>query len=401
MTRTVPRPTSVFCLALLCSWVVAGYAQPYAAAQTATPVALVYVQTSGGVNVYDAAANGTLTPIAGSPFKGTTGLLSGTNGKYVITVGTNYLHSYATTAGGGIGKQVSQIDSAAYTGGDCGPTNKGGILDHTGRSVYVLLYDQQDDVGGPVECAAYQSFNINPTNGALTFVGAWISQGRFSYQAALPTITANDLYAYAVTAFGGYTPDVPMTGFRRESSGALDAWTFAQTDPSAPSGYVVYPVTATADPTNHLAVADFLEYEPPFSNISPVQLASYTIDAQGNLKSTNTTANMPTPAVNVSRMNMSPSGKLLAVAANSIGNNQGNGLQVFHFNGGAPITSYSGLLTSAPIDAIHWDNANHLYAISNATNSLYVFTVTPTSITQVTGSPYHVSTPTALVVRPE
>jgi hypothetical protein len=34
------------------------------------PVANVYVQTSPGVMVYNAAANGTLTVVKGSPFKG-------------------------------------------------------------------------------------------------------------------------------------------------------------------------------------------------------------------------------------------------------------------------------------------------------------------------------------------
>jgi hypothetical protein len=43
------------------------------------------------------------------------------------------------------------------------------------------------------------------------------------------------------------------------------------------------------------------------------------------------------------------------------------GLEVFHFNGAAPITPFSAVLTKAPIDEIHWDNANHLYALSNST----------------------------------
>jgi hypothetical protein len=66
-----------------------------------------------------------------------------------------------------------------------------------------------------------------------------------------------------------------------------------------------------------LGVAKYTEYQPPFGDIYPIQLASYTMDTQGNLVSTNTWANMPTPAVNVTTMNMSPSGKFLAVAGNS------------------------------------------------------------------------------------
>jgi hypothetical protein len=90
-------------------------------------------------------------------------------------------------------------------------------------------------------------------------------------------------------------------------------------------------------------------------------------------------------------MNMSPSGKLLAVG--------GSGLKVYHFNGAAPITPYSGTLTTAPIGWIHWDNANHLYALSSG--KLYVFTVTPTSITPASGSPYTVASANGLFVVPK
>lgn len=92
---------------------------------------------------------------------------------------------------------------------------------------------------------------------------------------------------------------------------------------------------------------------------------------------------------------MSPSGKLLAVAGNL-------GLQLFHFNGAAPISLYS-VVVEDPIIRIHWDNNNHLYALSNTTHKLYVFTVTPSSITKVAGSPFTIptGTPNALVVVPK
>jgi hypothetical protein len=67
------------------------------------------------------------------------------------------------TSTGGIGGQVSQINSAVYSGGDCGPTNNGGIMDQTGKSLYVLLYDAVADSGGPIECAAINlSASIRP-----------------------------------------------------------------------------------------------------------------------------------------------------------------------------------------------------------------------------------------------
>ncbi len=130
--------------------------------------------------------------------------------------------------------------------------------------------------------------------------------------------------------------------------------------------------------------------------------------AEGNITSTNTWGNIPAPDVYPGLLNMSPSGQLLAVAENRNGFAPGfaprapgtNGLQIFHFNGANPITPYSKTLTTAPIDQIHWDNNNHLYALSDSTNKLYVYTVTPTTIAAAPGSPYTIAGPNGLVVVP-
>jgi hypothetical protein len=359
------------------------------AATSTAPVAYLYVSTSKGINLYNVASTGKLTLVSGSPFK-TTGLMIGSNGKYFVSLGTDYIHSYLIASNGAIKQQESQINTQLYQGGECGTTG-GAILDHTGQNLYVLLNNAFP--GGSGLCTAYQTYNLGKTSGALTFNGAATYYGRFANQSNLPTITANDTFAYAVTAFAGYTPDFPMAGLKRASSGTLDWWSFGQTDPLAQSGWVFYPTIPVADPTNHLAVAVYPEYEPPFGDVGPTQLASYTVDTRGNLVSTNTWENMPTPSIGVSTMNMSPSGKLLAVG--------GAGLLVYHFNGAAPITPYSAVLTKSPIDEIHWDNANHLYALSNSAGKLYVFTVTPTSITPVSGSPYSVANPNGLFVVPK
>jgi WD40 repeat protein len=90
-------------------------------------------------------------------------------------------------------------------------------------------------------------------------------------------------------------------------------------------------------------------------------------------------------------ISLSPSGNLLAVAG-------AGGLQVFHFNGASPITAYTGPLTTVPVDQLSWDNANHLYAISQSKGQLFVFTVTPSTNSAVSGSPYSVANPANLVV---
>ena len=98
-------------------------------------------------------------------------------------------------------------------------------------------------------------------------------------------------------------------------------------------------------------------------------------------------------------MEMAPSGKLLAVGG-SDGLN-GGGQEIFHFNGGEPVTAYTGLLTKDEISSMYWDNANHLYAISSNANKLFVFTVTPTSVSQAPGSPYAIYNPSVVMVQPK
>jgi hypothetical protein len=151
---------------------------------------------------------------------------------------------------------------------------------------------------------------------------------------------------------------------------------------------------AAADTSNHLAVS-VQAINQLSSPDGPPQLAIYSGDTFGNLTTTSTAANMPATAVgNLFFVRMSPSGKLLAVAG------QG-GLRVFHVNGGSPITPYTGLLTTDDIEQCFWDNANHLYAISQNKGRLRVFTITPTSHSQATGSPYSIKAPSNIIVQPK
>jgi hypothetical protein len=361
-------------------------------AATFAGTAYVYVGTTKGVYLYNAASNGSLSLVSGSPFA-VAGAGIGSNGKYFVSLGTAYLHSYPVASNGAIEGQVSQINTQSYSGSECGTADEG-IFDRTGQEVYVEfpLFNSTQ------ECSALQSFKISAA-GALTFLGATEFNQTFTSSPTQIALTGNGSYAYSFAGVGFCSTST--YAFQRESSGAmmLDT-TPTVTNPTAPSGWDFAPLVATADPTNHLAIG--LLGIPDYCSFAPAQLASFTVDSSGNMVSTNTTANMPTPQVYPSVMNMSPSGQLLAVGGNSPdGSTETPGLEVFHFNGANPITSYSGILTTAPIDEIHWDNNNHLYALSNSTKKLYAYTVTPSSITAVPGSPYTIaSTPNALVVVP-
>jgi hypothetical protein len=366
-----------------------------ATAFATTPVAHVYVQTTKGVNLYNAASNGALSLAAGSPFK-TIGLMVGTNGKFFFSNGTNLIHVYAmNTSTGAIGKEVANIDSSLYSGSECGTTGPT-FLDHTGQYLYLEHDNAIDPNGGSLVCYSIQSFKVNTTTGQLTYLGsAGDDLARLSGPPGGFTLSANNLFAYAIHDPGYGSP--LLTGFKRQSAGDMFPIGFNEKDaPPYDSSYSWLQFAVAADPANHLATVAMQEQGIPMGAYTKPFLASYTFDTQGNIATTNTWQTMAKPVIWPTSLNMSPSGKLLAVAGNI--NNPASqfnptmlpGLQVFHFNGAAPITKYSGALTSDNIDFIHWDNANHLYALSNSSGKLYVYTVTPTAITSVPGSPFKV-----------
>jgi hypothetical protein len=165
--------------------------------------------------------------------------------------------------------------------------------------------------------------------------------------------------------------------------------------PAAKQGDFYDPYGAAADPTNHVAISVLPFNGSTWRQDGPLQLATYTASSSGNLTTKSTFSNMPSTAVKYATdLKMSPSGKLLAVAGTA-------GLQIFHFNGGDPITRYTGLLTRDEVDQVFWDNSNHLCAISRSANKLFVFTITPTSVSQAPGSPHTITNPQNLTVLPK
>jgi hypothetical protein len=376
-------------------------------ATTPAPVAQVYVGTTKGIYLYNASTTGKLTLVSSKAYTTPAGLLVGVSGKYLISVGTYIVHSYQLSSTGTIGGKLSQINTHTYYNGNCGGTfnETDGLvsLNPQGRNVYVAFPVITGDCD-----AALQTFNLSKT-GILSFNANVIVGGNAGDGLEqIPAILARDTFAYAASDFSCCGGDPPSwSGFILASNGEMQNWTFNLS--GYPSGLDLlpawyYPFYVTADPTNHLAALVARNTDP--ETYSPLQLASYTVDAHGDLTTTSTAANMPTPIVletNVSTggfpaepMNMSPSGKLLAVGS-------GGGLEIYHFNGASPITPYSKVLTTAEIDRMRWDNNKHLFALSDLTHKLYVFTVTPTTITQVAGSPFTIptGTPNALVVVPK
>jgi hypothetical protein len=367
------------------------------ASATAAPVAYVYVQTTPGLMVYTAAANGALTPVKGSPFP-VSGEMEDIGGKFLISVGTTYLHVYQIESNGAVGEQISQINTASYGGSECGTTSgQGSVLDHSGKYLYVQLNSNSN-------CAAWQAYRVE-SNGFLQFLGDIEYYTRDEYgnliQSTVPTISSSDKFAYGVFREPYYAETCCATlSVFTNSGGVLEQNSrFSEKDPEAQSGLSFVPWgfhSPRADSNGHIAVLmDQVDSSGNFSG-TPLQLASYSINpTTGAISSSNTYRNMPIVQVAHSGEGdfgyhpiataMSPAGNLLAIAGYP-------GLQVFHFNGAAPPTAFSDLLFNGNYSAfvqVMWDTKNHLYAFDISPPGLYVYTVTPTSMKEAPGSPYN------------
>jgi 6-phosphogluconolactonase (cycloisomerase 2 family) len=354
------------------------------------PVAYVYVASSPGnegPNVivgYSASSNGALTRIPGSPFHRNIRPMA-VNGQYLMGANATNNHPKIYTLQIGSDGALTYVTSTPCVQKDNQCLAAFNLFfDHTGSDLYVMELNDSDQTNTA-------SFAVDKSSGSLNYLGDAIT-GTLPNDSAGTSFIGDNEYAYLASEDGCmyYTID----GFQREASGLLNLINIQFNLPTPPPGVsIYYPDLAVTDHANHVAILEQPTNAPECAS-GPVQLAVYTADASGNLHTKSTYKNMPASLIqNPNDMKMSPSGRLLAVGGLQ-------GLQIFHFNGANPITHYTGLLTSDPIAQMFWDNQNHLYAISQSSGKLYVFTITATEHQQAQGSPHAISGPQYIAVQP-
>lgn len=359
------------------------------------PVAYIYVANTPNPNptsyspnqitAYAANAEGRLTPVPGSPFNEDVASMA-VDGKYLIAAAGNeqLINTYDIHSNGSL-TFVTHTDYALDNSNNCG--GAGAIfLDHTGRSLYLQEYN--------IDCAnsGTASYDFDSSTGMLKYLGNTITGSEYGNSNPASFI-GNNIFAYAAGPSGCYIYSI--SGFRRAGNGLLSE--FDDGAPAylqgPPGGFRIFaPDLAAADTTNHVAIAE-TPADPPGCLGLPVRISTWTANASGKLTTTSSYKNMPTTAIiNPYDMKMAPSGRLLAIAGQE-------GLQVLHFDGARPARIYTPLLTKDPINMMFWDKSNHLYAISQSANKLYVFTITDNVYHEAPGSPYAISSPEDIIVQ--
>jgi hypothetical protein len=371
----------------LCAAAIANQSSPAQVASnsdttsSSSPAAYVYVSftpKNSSVNEivgYAAAANGSLSPLPGSPYTADVTTMA-VNGKYLFAADKNNVDvsAYHIAENGAL-TLWQQTDVARFNYKDCGVSGPL-FVDRTGK----MLYDMEFN-GNQCANNEYESLAIDSANGSLKPVGS-STYTPWLYQAA--TFLGNNQYAYSVSCNGNMY--WAIFGERRTANGTLvPIQNFHAPLPAGKSDDFWCPAQVAADATNHVAMVIQPVNNSTFASDGEAKIASFTAATNGNLSTTNTAAKMPGTLVGTPLTTaLSPDGKLLAVGGSA-------GLQIFHFHGANAPTKFTNLIKVVEIDQMFWDNQNHLYAISRPTGRFFVFNITPTSVSEAPGSPHELN----------
>jgi hypothetical protein len=400
MRQAVTDIKLVFCLVLLTAG--RAFTQTIVDKEGTDPAtsAYVYVQTSKGIEAYSSTSAGTLTLVKDSPFP-VIGQIAAVTGQHLISVGTTYLHAYLLAADGAIGEQIDEINTAAYPGGECGPTTgHRTLLDHSGKYFYVLL--NSSTAAG--NCAALQSYEIN-SSGKFKFLGkstppVYVNNG-IPYAGEMQALSHEDDFIYEAVGKSD-----SLYGISGAEFAAMKIGVNHVAEPINPN-FQLPGITGFGDepydPTLMTAVfsPDVVAGESFDALVSAMwsinsggqlfnQLAVFQVQPDGSLATRDQWYYMPdTPNNgNIDCMNASWDGEFMATGGVA-------GLQIF-----VVVDGLEGLtvqLWDSPsvdgkqIDQVKWDKNDNLYALSYASGQIFVYHGDPAPglpITQVPGSPF-------------
>lgn len=343
----------------------------YVYVSTNTPSTPVPYLASTSLYGWAVLADGTLVPVSGSPYNA--------NAATHIEAAQTFLFGtdYQTSSGGTFaGVQSWNIQSnGSLTTGPVSSTPPQGTASE-GPLTFSVDLSQKDLYANYSNNGTYQAYSIG-SMGSLSFINyvpvdessSWLS------------FTTNDAYAVESDCYHG-GPAIYV--FRRNTDGSLSNPTNQPLQPpqpvGTPAGETYCPWGAAALGTSNVIIA-----EQPTQTISPVgpyQLVNFTIDANGNISTSDSASSAPTVTVgNVQDYRFDPTQIWLAVSGAS-------GLQIFHWANGKLTSSGTFAMTNGT-SFVRWDNAGHLFVLSSTAqaSNLYIFNIVNGVPTPAPGSP--------------
>jgi hypothetical protein len=337
----------------------------------------------GSTYGFSVSSDGTLTPISGFPLSYA---LSGVaSGNYLFATNADGVHidTYKISSDGSLTK-VQSFDDTQASAKACGGCVPGQpqFADPTGSKLYATAgYLDGGDWNGYL-----QTFAVDPSSGAISYVSSnmWIESRGWAQ--VFGSYSANDAFLYGTnetTVTAGIvlaTPSADGSLVEPSSGLAIQGVSPSQVDSVVIGTDTKNHLVATIQPTNTFQGPEI-----------PIQLASFTINSDGSLTTTNTSAQMP--ATSSTLGSVSPDGTLIAMAGAE------SGIQLYNFNGADPITALGGMLATDQITSLSWDKQHHLYALSSS-HMLYVFNVTSSGATPAPGSPHSVPNAYTFTLQP-
>lgn len=346
-------------------------AQTNTAAASAT-AAYVYVgesTTPGKIAAFAVQNNGSVGVVSGSPFAGPSRNLAVNSGFVFGTDGTN-IASFARNGDGGL-RPIVEIDGTAHNDTLVGSGVSTITLDRSGSSLYAgeINFDGAHN-------NAYAEFEVQ-RDGSLRFdrnTGIGVDYG------SPLQFSENNQSAYGKGCrLGGWD----LFSFHRETNGELTSFSLnSQIPPNSNNGFVCASGLAVSA-KGYLAVSYGVD-----STGSKQNIAVYRISTAGYLELVPNSI-VETAFTGIGEMRFDPTGSYLAVAGQK-------GIETFSLNSSGTLASVGDVLEpSVSFVGVKWDNAGHVYAISNA--ALFLFTLQNGAVT-TTGTPQVLTNATSLVV---
>jgi hypothetical protein len=358
---------------IVCGVTTSLLAQDQLTANSNPTVSFAYVGSftaPGRITAFAVQKNGSAQNVSGSPFTGPSQQIVVSSGFVFGTDGTNI--AVFTRAPNGALHLTSTINGVAHNDTPQGSGVGSLTLDRTASSLYAGEINFQG-----ADNDAYAEF-ANLHNGKLEFRAN--TQINVDFHSRLQ-FSQNDQFAYGD---GCFFISFDLFAFHRTGNGALLSFDPGNTFPPNPNGDFLCPDGMAASAKGFLA----LSYGPAQSG-SKQNILTYRITATGSLEEISKSV-IATNLVGAN-LQFDPTGSFLAAGGQS-------GIEAFKLNSDGTLSRVGHVVEpSVTFEDIHWDNAGHLYAISNA--ALYIFTLQSSGLA-LTGSPHPVSHAGWLAVLP-